>query len=164
MPISQILMSHFGDFVHQSMSHRKYQVKLIGNPIQCQTGLSRFGDDNCFENKKCFQNVKLETTSFILVPVRAPNSQQTRRTVTLKQEVVFAFLLPFEILRCWTWNDICNSSAPRSSGFKAQTFLKSSFQLHCDRTPSLLRVRSSDWYQTKARSLYFHVLKTLFVF
>ena len=80
------------------ISHRKYQVKLIGNPIQSQTGLSRFGDEICFENKKRFQTVKVETMSFILVPVRAPNSQETRRTVTLKLEVLFAFLLPYEIL------------------------------------------------------------------
>ena len=57
------------------VSHRKYQVKLIGNPIQSQTVLSRFSDENSLENKKCFQNVKVETTSFSLVPVRAPNSQ-----------------------------------------------------------------------------------------
>ena len=44
------------------------------------------------------------------------------------------------------------------------TYLKSSVQLQCDRSPSLLRVRSSDWYQNKAHSLYFHVLKTFFVF
>ena len=57
------------------ISPRKYQVKLIGNPIQSQTDLSRFGDEVCFENKQRLQKVKVETVSFNLVPVRAPNSQ-----------------------------------------------------------------------------------------
>ena len=146
------------------MSHRKYRVKLIRNLIQSQTALSRFGDEICFENTKCFQNVKVETTSFILVPVRAPNSQQTRRTVTLKLETRCAILLPFEILDVGAGSTVSATTGTRSSEFKAHTFLKSIVQLQCYGSQSLLGVTSSDWYQNKADSLYFHVLKTFFVF
>ena len=48
--------------------------------------------------------------------------------------------------------------------FKAQQILNLSFLFQMDRSSSLLRVRSSDWYQTKALDLYFHTGKLVFVF
>jgi len=47
---------------------------------------------------------------------------------------------------------------------KAQQILKSSFRFQTDRSSNLLRVRSSDWYQTKALGLYFHTDKLVLVF
>ena len=48
--------------------------------------------------------------------------------------------------------------------FKAQRISKIRFQIQMDRSSSLFRVRSSDWYQTKAFGLYFLVQKKFFVF
>ena len=51
-----------------------------------------------------------------------------------------------------------------SKDFKAWEKCKPNLQLQCGRSPNLLGVRSSDWYHNKAHGLYFHFLKTFFVF
>ena len=66
--------------------------------------------------------------------------------------------------RCSSWSTVSATTGTRSSEFKAHTFLKTSVQLQCYGSRSLLVVMSSERYQNKADSLYFHVLKTFFVF
>ena len=49
-----------------------------------------------------------------------------------------------------------NRIPSKMENVKAQQILKPSFRFQMDRSLNLLRVRSSDWYQTKALGVYFH--------
>ena len=75
MPISQILMSHFGVFVNESHLTSEIPSEIDRKSDPKSHGFARFGNDLCFENETRYQKVKVETVSFIMVPVRAPNSQ-----------------------------------------------------------------------------------------
>ena len=55
-------------------------------------------------------------------------------------------------------------SLARRPHCEMQQISTSSFQLQMDRSPSLLGVRSSDWYHNEAHDLYFHASKLVFVF
>ena len=64
------------------------------------------------------------------------------------------------------WERLEVESAPslaRRPHFETQQMSTSSFQLQIDRSPSLLRVRSSDWYHNEVHDLYFHASKLVFV-
>ena len=62
-------------FAHFTPNLTSGTVKLIRNLIQSQFVFPEFGERKMSENKKLFLNKKVETKSFRLVPVRAPNSK-----------------------------------------------------------------------------------------
>ena len=100
------------------------------------------------ENKNCSQKQKVQLTSFILVPVRATNSEWSSRTIQLKLAILI-------LCQPKTAHPHFQCNVPKSSVSSFELTQNQNRELQLDRSRRPFGVSSSDWYQNEARELYF---------
>ena len=100
------------------------------------------------KNKNCSQKQKVQLTSFILVPVRATNSEWSSRTVQLK-------LVILVLCQPKTAHPHIQGNVPKSSISSFELTQNQNRELQLARSRRPFGISCSDWYHIEARELYF---------